>query len=271
MKYRNLFKSGLGLLAGLLVAAQVVAAPLKIGVTPGAFADSVHVAAAEAKKQGLDVEVVEFSDWTTPNVALQNKDLDANYFQHLAFLENAIKERGYKFEVAGLGILPNIGLYSARHKSFADIPVGGQVAIANDPVNQGRGLALLQTAGLIKLRDGVGAQGSVLDVVENPKKLKFVEVAGPQLARVVNDVDLAQGYPHFIVASGAFDAGSGLIYSGVDETRFALRFVARDDNAKDPRLLQFVKLYHESEAVRERIRKSYGDNERLYSLAWLKH
>lgn len=269
MKFNRFLKSGLGLVAGLLVAGQIIAAPLKIGVTPGAFADSVHTAAEEAKKQGLDVQVVEFSDWTTPNLALSNKDLDANYFQHKAFLDNAIKERGYNFAIAGVGILPNIGLYSLRHKSFDALPEGGQVAVASDPVNQGRGLLLLQRAGLIKLRDGVGAQGSILDIVENPKKLKFIEVAGPQLTRVIGDVDLAQGYPHFIVAAGTFDAGSGLIYSGVEDGNFALRFVAREDNVNDPRLQQFVKIYQESEAVRERIKKSYGGNDRLYNLAWL--
>ena len=271
MKIRQLIPAGLGLLAALLVSGQILAAPLKIGVTPGAFADSVHAAAQEAKKQGLEVQVVEFSDWTTPNLALANKDIDANYFQHKAFLDNAVKERGYPFVVAGVGILPNIGLYSSRHKRFADLPAGGKVAIASDPVNQGRGLLLLQKAGLLKLREGVGFQGSLRDIVDNPKNLKFVEVEGPQLVRVVNDVDLAQGYPHFIVAAGTFDPGSALLFSGIEDSQFALRFVARRDNASDPRLQKFVALYQQSAAVRAQIKKSYANNERLYSLAWLKH
>ena len=118
-------------------------------------------------------------------------------------MENAAKQKGYDFAVVGLGILQNIGLYSLKHKSFDAIPVGGTVAIANDPVNQGRGLLLLQKAGLIKLKDGVGFLGTLDDITENPKKLKFTEVEGPQLVRITGDVDLAQGYPHFIVASGS--------------------------------------------------------------------
>ncbi len=122
--------------------------------------------------------MIEFTDWTTPNVALAAGDLDINYFQHQAFLDNAVKERGYKFRSVALGVLPNIGLYSTHIKRFGDLKDGARVGVANDPVNQGRGLLLLQKAGLIKLRDGVGAKGSVNDIVENPKKLKFVEVEG---------------------------------------------------------------------------------------------
>ena len=101
-------------LSALTIAAAAHAAPLRIGVTPGALADSVEVAAAEARKQGLDVKVVELTDWTTPNVALASGDLDLNYFQHQAFLDNAIKERGYAFKSVGIGVLGNIGLYSSK-------------------------------------------------------------------------------------------------------------------------------------------------------------
>jgi len=261
---------GMLALASVMLAQAALAGALKIGVTPGAYADSVQVAAQEAKKQGLDVDVVEFSDWTTPNVALANKDLDANYFQHQAFLENVIKTQGFHFKPVGLGILANIGLYSSRIKQFSELKTGAKVAIASDPINQGRGLLLLQKAGLIKLRDGVGAHGKLTDIASNPKKLEFVEVEGPQLVRVVNDVDLAQGYPHFIVAAHTFDPGSALIFSGKDDQQYALRFVARDDNASDPRLLKFVQIYQNSPAVKAQIRKSYANNDKLYSLAWVK-
>ena len=259
-------------MAGALMALALTAAgaaPLRIGVTPGAYADSIQAAAKEAKKQGLDVEVVEFSDWTTPNLALASKDLDANYFQNQAFLDNAVKERGYAFQTVGIGILPNIGLYSARYKRFEDLPKGARVAIASDPVNQGRGLLLLQKAGLLKLRDGVGAKAGLADIAENLKKLQFTEVEGPQLVRVINDVDLSQGYPHFIVAAGTFDPDSALLFSGIEDKQFALRFVARKDNAADPRLKQFVDIYQQSASVRARIAKSYANNAKLYSLAWL--
>ncbi len=131
--------SGLALPALALPARRARAAgSLKVGVTPGAYADSVIAAAADAKARGLDVQAIEFSDWTTPNLALDSGDIDVNYFQHRPFLDNAIKARGYRFTDVGVGTLANIGLYSLKHKSFAEIPDRGSVAIADDPVNEGR-------------------------------------------------------------------------------------------------------------------------------------
>lgn len=242
---------------------------LKIGVVPGAYADAVNVAASEAKAQGIDVKVIEFSDWTTPNVALDAGDIDANFFQHRPFMENAEKQKGYDFEIVGLGILQNLGVYSLKHKSLDRVPVGGTIAIANDPVNQGRGLLLLQKAGLIKLKDGVGFLGTLDDITENPKKLKFTEVEGPQLARITGDVDLAQGYPHFIVAAGTFDPTSALVYTGIEDKLFAVSFVTKAARKDDPTIRKFVDLFQGSEAVKRQIHKSFANSDKLYLLAWL--
>ncbi|WP_375456348.1 MetQ/NlpA family ABC transporter substrate-binding protein [uncultured Methylobacterium sp.] len=242
---------------------------LKIGVVPGAYADAVNVAAVEAKARGLDVKVIEFSDWTTPNVALDAGDIDANFFQHRPFMENAEKQKGYDFEIVGLGILQNLGIYSLKHKSLDTVPVGGKIAIANDPVNQGRGLLLLQKAGLIKLKDGVGFLGTLDDITENPKKLKFTEVEGPQLARITGDVDLAQGYPHFIVAAGTFDPTSALVYTGIEDKLFAVSFVTKAARKDDATIRKFVELFQISEAVKKQIHKSFANSDKLYVLAWL--
>lgn len=247
---------------------QAHAATIRVGVVPGAYGDSVAAAAKEAKEQGLDVKVVEFTDWTTPNVALNNGDIDLNYFQHQPFLDNAVQKQGFKLKSVDTGILSNIGLYSLKHKKIADIPVGGKVAIANDPVNQGRGLLLLEKTGLIKLKPGVGFLGKLTDIVDNPKKLSFVEVEGPQLARVTPDVDLALGYPHFIVASKSFDASGGLIYSGIEDKRFSIRFVANDKSANNPDVKKFIQIYQNSAAVKSVIHKAFNNDDRLYLLAW---
>lgn len=256
----------------LLVAAatSVQAGTLRIGVVPGAYADSVNIAAQEAKKEGIDVKVVEFTDWTTPNVALNSGDLDVNYFQHEPFLKNANEKQGFELVAVDTGILSNIGLYSLKHKTIADIPEDGKVAIANDPVNQGRGLLLLQKSGLIKLKANVGFLGTLDDITENPKKLQFVEVEGPQLARITSDVDLALGYPHFIVAAKAFDPSSGLIYSGIEDAQFAIRFVTRKDHANNPDLKKFIEIYHSSAAVSKDIHRAFSNDDRLYALAWKK-
>ncbi|HEY0213379.1 MAG TPA: MetQ/NlpA family ABC transporter substrate-binding protein [Paenirhodobacter sp.] len=254
---------------GIALLSAVPAMALNIGVTPGALADSIETAATEARAQGLEVKVVEFSDWTTPNLALQNGDLDANYFQHQAFLDNAVRETGYRLVAVGLGILPNIGLYSEKYTALDQLPQGARLAVASDPVNGGRGLALLQTAGLITLRAGVGVQATPDDIVANPKHFQIVEIEGPQLVRALSDVDLAQGYPaHFVNAGKADIAGKALLYSGVNDTYFAIRFVAREDNKDDPDLARFIQIYQTSSAVSAQIDASYNHDPALYTLPW---
>ncbi len=260
------------LLGGALIAALAPlshAADLRIGVVPGAYADSINAAAKDAKAKGLNVEVIEFTDWTTPNVAVDAGDIDINYFQHQPFLENANAKQGFKLVSLDSGILANIGLYSLKHKRLEDVPVNGKVGLPSDPVNQGRGLLLLQKAGLITLKPDVGYLGGLSDIVENPRKLQFVEVEGPQLVRITGDVDLSIGYPHFIVAAKAFDPSSALVYSGIEDTRFAIRFVVHEKNRDDPRIREFIRTYHESPAVREVAHQGFSQDERLYALTWL--
>ncbi|UUO11224.1 MetQ/NlpA family ABC transporter substrate-binding protein [Alcaligenes faecalis] len=253
----------------LAVSPAIAADSLRIGVVPGAYADSINAAAKDAKAQGINVEVIEFTDWTTPNVAVDNRDIDINYFQHQPFLKNAIEKNGYKLASAGTGILANVGVYSLKHQAVDQVPQGGKVGIANDPVNQGRGLLLLQKVGLIKLKPEVGYLGSLDDIVENPKKLSFVEVEGPQLVRITGDVDIAQGYPHFIVAAKAFDPSSGLAYSGIEDAQFAIQFVVKADRTNDPVIQKFISIYQNSQSVRDVSRAAFNNDERLYTLAWL--
>lgn len=253
----------------LAVSPAIAADSLRIGVVPGAYADSINAAAQDAKAQGINVEVIEFIDWTTPNVAVDNGDIDINYFQHQPFLKNAIEKNGYKLASAGTGILANVGVYSLKHQAVDQVPQGGKVGIANDPVNQGRGLLLLQKVGLIKLKPEVGYLGSLDDIVENPKKLSFVEVEGPQLVRITGDVDIAQGYPHFIVAAKAFDPSSGLAYSGIEDAQFAIQFVVKADRTNDPVIQKFISIYQNSQSVRDVSRAAFNNDERLYTLAWL--
>lgn len=254
-----------------LLSSTATAAPLKIGVVPGIFADSVTVAAKEAKKQGVDVQVIEFTDWATPNVALDAGDIDLNYYQNSNYLANAVRDKGFKLVSVQPGILSYLGLYSLKHATLADLPDGAKVAIASDAVNVGRGLRLLQHAGLITLRPETGLLGTPDDIVSNPKNLKFVEVEGPQLARATQDVDLAQGFPYFILASKAFDATKALSLTSYEDDSWAIQFVARSDKTEDPRIAQFLEVYKTSPAVRKAIDQFYQGEKKLYRLTWLPH
>ena len=249
-------------------AGSALAAPLKIGVS-AVTAPSLEVAAAEAKKQGLDVQVIEFSDWTLPNTALAAGDLDANYFQHLPFLAEATKAKGYRFKVIDAGLLINQGLFSRKIKSISAIPNGATISVYDDATNQTRQLHFLQTLGLVKLKDGTNALASIHDIVDNPRKLKFIEAPGPQLARAFDDVDLSVGAPLYFVAAGRQDvATNALAYSGAEDLKYAIHFVSREDNANDPRLKQLAHIYQTSPAVQAQIHNALAKNAKLYILPW---
>jgi D-methionine transport system substrate-binding protein len=253
----------------MLISFAFGADKIRVGTVPGAFADSIEAAAIEAKKHGIDVEVVEFTDWTTPNIATDNGDIDINYYQHEPHLNNAIKKNGYKLTPIGWGVLPSIGLYSLKHKSINDVPIRGKVAVVNDPVNQGRELSLIQKAGLIKLKKGEHYKATIDDIAENPKKLRFVEIEGVQLVRAISEMDIGINNPGDIVAAGTFNASSGLIYTDVDDKEYAIRFIVQTARKDDPLLHKFVKIYQTSELVREALKKGFNNDPRLYTLTWL--
>lgn len=256
-------------LAGLM--GQALAAEhIRVGINDSPQNAALEVAASKAKAQGLDVELISFSDWNTPNLALNNGDLDLNYFQHQPFLENAIAQNGFKLVPIGVGVENKVGLYSKKITAFDQLKDGATVAVADDPVNQGRGLALYQRAGLITLREGAGPKASLQDITANPKHLKFIELPGPQLARVLDDVDLVQSYPSHLLAAGSYDPNKALLFSQDDANGhlYALRFVTTPDKANDPALQRFIAIFQNDPDVRAAIAKAYG-NPNLYALAWL--
>lgn len=251
--------------AAMATFANVVqAAPLKIGTT-AAFAPPLEVAADEARAQGLDVELVEFTDWIAPNASLANKDIDANYFQHTPFLENANAAAGYELVAVAPGIINNVGLYSKTYSRIQDLPDGARVAIANDAINGGRGLQLLRKAGLIELTPGVGYRATLGDITSNPKHLQIIELEAVQLARSLDDVDLAQGYPHYIRLAKTIDPASALLFDGIDNPEYVIQFVARPDNRDDPNLKAFIDVYQHSPHVRKALDEAHGT---LYQPGW---
>ncbi|MFA7893660.1 MetQ/NlpA family ABC transporter substrate-binding protein [Pseudomonas putida] len=238
--------------------------PLKIGTT-SAFAIPLEAAVEEAHKQGLEVKLIEFSDWIAPNVSLDSGDIDVNYFQHIPFLENAKAAAGFDLVPYAPGIINNVGLYSKRYKSFADLPEGASVAIANDPINSGRGLQLLAKAGLITLKPGVGYKATEQDITANPKKLRIIQVEAVQLVRAYDDADLVQGYPAYIRLANSFDATSALLFDGLENKEYVIQFVIRPQSRNDPRLAKFVDIYQHSPAVRAALDKAHGT---LYQAGW---
>ncbi|CAD9194341.1 MetQ/NlpA family ABC transporter substrate-binding protein [Acinetobacter bohemicus] len=231
---------------------------LVIGISPS-FAKPLQVAVNEAKQQGLNVKLVEFSDWNTPNITLNHGDIDANFFQHQPFLSNALKETGFKLKSFAAGAATHVGLYSKKYKSFDQLPQNATVAIPNDPVNQGRALLLLQQAKLITLKNPENHLSNVSDIASNPKNLQFVEVEGPQTARAIDDVDLAFGYPHYLRLAKTADPEQALLFDSNTDTRYAILFAVRDDyQDKNDKLKKFVEIYQNSAKVKQALDADFG-------------
>jgi D-methionine transport system substrate-binding protein len=245
-----------GLMFQLSDPSAALARPLKVGTSGGPVADIMNFAAERARQQGIEVQVVEFSDWVTPNEALANGDIDTNLFQHLPFLNAAIKGRGYKLTpVAPTYVMP-VGLFSNKVTSFDQVPDNAVVAIANDPVNGARGLQLLQKAGLITLKPGVGDAATVLDIVSNAKNLRFRELEAAQLPRALDDVTLGQVSISYLLLSGG-NPEKALIADGFGDAHYALQFVVRADGKDDPEIAKFIAIYRSPE-VKDYIAKKYG-------------
>ena len=231
---------------------------LVIGISPS-FAHPLQVAADEAKQQGLNVKLVEFSDWNTPNITLNHGDIDANFFQHQPFLDNAKKETDFKIKAFDVGAATHVGLYSKKYKSFEALPDSAKVVIPNDPVNQGRALQLLQQAKLITLKNPENYLSSLKDIAANPKKLQFTEVEGPQTARAIDDADLAFGYPHYLRMAKTADPESALLFDSNTDKRFAILFAVKEGYQDEGgKLRKFVDIYQNSPKVKQALDADFG-------------
>lgn len=189
---------------------------LKVGATPEPHAELLNLVKDDLAANGITLEVVEFTDYVTPNIALEEGELDANFFQHIPYLESFNKERGYHLVNAGGIHIEPIALYSKKITALADLSDGANVAIPNDPTNEGRALLLLESAGLIKLKDGVGLEATPFDIVDNPKGLSFTEVEAASLPRVLDDVDAAVINGNYAIPAGFSASKDGLFVEGAD-------------------------------------------------------
>ncbi len=175
---------------------------IRVGVTPGPHAQILEAVKPVAAKKGLDLKIIEFSDYVIPNTALASGEIEANSFQHQPYLDNQKADRGFKIESVAYTVNFPMGIYSKKYKSWNEVPDGARFAIQNDPTNGGRTLLLLQDKGVIKVKESAGLKPTVADIVENPKKLKFIEIDAAQAPRALDDVDVAAVNTNYAVPAG---------------------------------------------------------------------
>ena len=229
---------------------------IKIGATAGPHAEVAEAVAKEAQKQGLNVKVVEFTDYITPDKALASGDIDLNSYQHKPFLDNFNKQNNSDLVPIGKTILMRMGVYSDKVKDVKDIKDGGIVAIPNDPTNGGRGLVLLEKAGLIKLKDGVGFKATIADIADNPKNLQFKELEAAQLPRSLADVDAAAITMNYVMSAGLDVKKQGIFLESKDEPLAVMVLAARNKDKDDQTYKKIADIFR-SEAVKQFIADKY--------------
>jgi D-methionine transport system substrate-binding protein len=162
---------------------------IKVGATPLPHAEILEQVKPILAKEGYTLEIVEFTDYVTPNTALAEGDIDANFFQHIPYLEKTKKEKNLDLTYTVKVHIEPMGLYSKKYKKLGDLKEGSKIAIPNDPTNAARALRVLESAGLIKVK--AGELVTELDITSNPKNFKVIELDAPQLPRALQDVDAA--------------------------------------------------------------------------------
>jgi len=258
------------LVVGLLIAGVLVLIPnktveaggskeksgsvLSVGATPVPHAELLNLIKDDLAAQGITLKVVEFTDYVQPNVAVLAGDLDANFFQHIPYLETNEEWSAKLVSAFGVHVEP-FGLYSSKHKSIGELPNGASIAIPNDPSNGGRALLLLQAKGLITLKEGVGLTATPRDITSNPKNFRFQELEAAQLPRSLQDVDAATINGNYALDAGLNPVKDSLIIEGADSPYVNI-VVVQKGMENDPRIVALKKALL-SEKVKDHINSRY--------------
>lgn len=228
---------------------------IKIGVTGGPPEEITNIVKEEAKKEGINLEIVNFNDYITPNRALGNGEIDLNMFQTKQFLGQYIEDREAPFVAIGSTYNSSLGIFSDKYNSIDEIPDGATLGVLNDPINLWRSLTLLEEAGLIKMKD-TNNLATLNDIEDNPKNFDFKEIEGPLMARTLNSIDAGT-----VASTHAFDQGieptKEAIYleAGIN---FPMVVAAKEEDKDNPDYKRITELYH-SDAVKQFIEERYKD------------
>lgn len=232
---------------------------LKIGASPVPHAVILALAKDELLAAGIELEIVEFTDYIMPNTALETGDIDLNYFQHVPYLDDFNAKNGTHIKAVQEMHFEPYGMYGGKLKSVENIPEGATIAVPNDPSNEARALQLLQANGLIKLKDGVGLQATAKDIIENPKKIVIKELEAAMLPRSLADVDFA-----IINGNYAIDAGlkfnTDALYKedvNTEAKKFINVICAKEGRENDPAIKKFLEIIT-SDKVKKMIEEKYN-------------
>ena len=232
------------------------AATIKVGATPVPHAEILEEIKADLKEKNITLEIVEFNDYVQPNIALNDKELDANFFQHEPYLNDFVKEHTeMKIKSAGGVHVEPMGIYSSKIKKLDELPFGANVSIPNDATNGGRALLLLEKAGLITLREGVAETATVQDIISNNNDIHIQEIEAAQLPRTLDDVDISVINTNFAMNANLNPVNDALFME--DKTSPYVNIVVVRDGDENRAEIKTLMQTLQSEKVKNFINEKY--------------
>lgn len=225
---------------------------LKIGASPVPHAEILKLVKDDLKKEGVDLEIVEFTDYIQPNIAVGDKSIDANFFQHVPYMENFAKEKHLDLVSVGTVHIEPIAVYSKKIKNVNELKSGDTILIPNDPTNGARALILLDKAGVIKLKDNKNLTATTKDIVSNPKNIKFVELSAEQIAPRLGEVAAAIINNNFALDAKLTLKKDAILVEDKDSP-YANVVTVLKGNENDPRIQKLMKALRSSEKVKQYI------------------
>ena len=243
---------------GVLVSADAEKGTIKVAASATPHAEILEEAKPILEKEGWDLEVTVFDDYVQPNLVVESGDFDANYFQHLPYLESFNKENGTNLVSAGAIHYEPFGVYAGKTTSLDELQDGATIAVPNDTTNEARALLLLEAQGLIKLKEDAGLTATKNDIVENPKNLQLYEVEAAQLPRVIGDVDVAVINGNYAIEAG-YKVSDALAVEASDSlaaTTYGNVVAVRAGEENDPAIQALIEALT-SDAVKAFIESTY--------------
>ncbi len=232
---------------------------LKVGASPTPHAEILEAAKEVLADEGIELEIVEFTDYIQPNMALDNKDLDANFFQHLPYLESFNESNGTKIVSIGAIHYEPMGIYAGKTTELSALPDGAKIAVPNDPTNEARALLLLEAQGLIKINPEAGLAATKVDITENPHNYEIFEIEAAQLARSINDVDISVINGNFAMQAGLKVSTDALAKEEKDSLAaetYANILAVREGDEERPELVKLAEAL-KSQTVKDFIAEKY--------------
>lgn len=230
-----------------------------VGASPTPHAEILNAVKDELAKEGYELEVVEYNDYVLPNTSTEDGELDANFFQHEPYLKDFNAENGTHLVTAAYIHFEPFGIYAGKTSDLKELKDGAKVLVPNDTTNEARALLLLQQEGLIKLKEGVGLQATKLDIEENPLNLEIIESEAAQVARAVQDVDIACVNGNYALGAGLSDPIAVESVESEAAQTYANIVCVKEGNEDSPKTKALVKALT-SDTAKKFIESKYGNS-----------